>query len=98
MIPANFSVISFPFLGLEVNPPRILQLGPLTAHYYGLIIAVGLVLAVIYCCRRSKEFGLTETELREAFLMAKDIRDKYVIGRMLWDFGILEEFADAIEY
>ena len=45
-----------------------------------------------------KEFGLTETELREAFLMAKDIRDKYVIGRMLWDFGILEEFADAIEY
>jgi glycerol dehydrogenase-like iron-containing ADH family enzyme len=45
-----------------------------------------------------KEFGLTENELREAFLMAKDIRDKYVIGRMLWDFGILEEFADAIEY
>lgn len=45
-----------------------------------------------------KEFGLTENELREAFLMAKDIRDKYVIGRMLWDFGILEEFADGIRY
>ena len=45
-----------------------------------------------------QEFGLTETELREAFLMAKDIRDKYVIGRMLWDFGILEEFADSLVY
>lgn len=45
-----------------------------------------------------KEFGLTEGELREAFLMAKDIRDKYVIGRMLWDFGVLEEFADTIAY
>lgn len=45
-----------------------------------------------------KEFGLTEGELREAFLMAKDIRDKYVIGRMLWDFGVLEEFADEITY
>jgi len=45
-----------------------------------------------------KEFGLTENELREAFLMAKDIRDKYVIGRMLWDFGILEEFADSLNY
>ncbi len=45
-----------------------------------------------------KEFGLTEAELREAFLMAKDIRDKYVIGRMLWDFGVLEEFADTITY
>ncbi len=44
------------------------------------------------------EFGLTEHELREAFLMAKDIRDKYVIGRMLWDFGVLEEFADNICY
>ena len=43
-----------------------------------------------------KEFGLTDDELREAFLMAKDIRDKYVIGRMLWDFGVLEEFADAL--
>ncbi len=45
-----------------------------------------------------KEFGLTEIELREAFLMAKDIRDKYVIGRMLWDFGVLEEFADSLIY
>ena len=44
------------------------------------------------------EFGLTEKELREAFLMAKDIRDKYVIGRMLWDFGVLEEFADSLVY
>ena len=44
------------------------------------------------------EFGLTEHELREAFLLAKDIRDKYVIGRMLWDFGVLEEFADNICY
>ena len=46
MIPANFSSISFPFLGIEVNPGRIFQIGPLTVHYYGLIIAIGLVLAV----------------------------------------------------
>lgn len=45
-----------------------------------------------------REFGLTENELREAFLMAKDIRDKYVIGRLLWDLGVLEEFADSVEY
>ncbi len=45
-----------------------------------------------------KAFGVTEGELREAFLMAKDIRDKYVIGRMLWDFGVLEDFAEKIVY
>ncbi len=44
-----------------------------------------------------KELGLSGNELREAFLMAKDIRDKYVLGRLLWDLGILEEFADKIK-
>ena len=45
MNPSNYSFISFPFLGLEVNPPRTLSIGPLTAHYYGLIIAIGLTLS-----------------------------------------------------
>ena len=34
-----------------------------------------------------EELGLTETQWGEAFLMAKDIRDKYVLGRLLWDLG-----------
>ena len=33
------------------------------------------------------ELGLTEEVWSEAFLMAKDIRDKYVLGRLLWDLG-----------
>ena len=57
MNPSNFSSISFPFLGIEVNPGRTLSLGPLTIHYYGLVIAVGLMLAVLYACRRCRETG-----------------------------------------
>ena len=53
MNPSNYSSISFPFLGIEVNPPRTLSIGPLTAHYYGLIIAIGLFLAIGYACKRS---------------------------------------------
>lgn len=68
MNPANYSVISFPFLGLEVNPPRTLSIGPLTAHYYGLIIAIGLVLAVVYACRRGKEFGLLEDDILDGVI------------------------------
>ena len=68
MNPANYSVISFPFLGLEVNPPRVLTLGPLTIHYYGLIIAIGLVLAVIYACRRSDKFGLKEDDILDGVI------------------------------
>ncbi len=68
MNPSNYSFISFPFLGVEVNPPRTLAIGPLSAHYYGLIIAVGLILAVAYACRRSKEFGLKEDDVLDGVL------------------------------
>ncbi len=68
MIPANYSTISFPFLGVEMNPPRTLELGPLTLHFYGLIIAMGLMLAVVYCCRRGPEFGLKEDDILDGVL------------------------------
>ena len=68
MNPANYSTISFPFLGLEVNPIRAFQLGPLTVHMYGLVIALGLITAVIYACRRSKQFGLTEDNILDGVL------------------------------
>ena len=58
-----YTEISFPTFGLTLNPPRSCSLGPLTIHFYGLIIAVGLMLAVLYCCRRCREFGIKEDDL-----------------------------------
>ena len=69
MNPANYSTISFPFLGgLELNPPRAWSLGPLTIHLYGLVIACGLLAAVFYACKRSKEFGLKEDDIMDGVL------------------------------
>ena len=68
MNPANYSLISFPSLGIEVNPGRSLALGPLNIHYYGAIIALGLLLAVFYSCKRGKEFGLKEDDIMDGFL------------------------------
>ena len=68
MNPSNYSSISFPFLGIEVNPSRTLSLGPFTVYYYGLIIAVGLVLAISYACKRSKEFGLKADDITDGTL------------------------------
>ena len=68
MNPANFSSISFPALGIEVNPPRSFDLGPMTIHFYGLIIATGLMLAVLYCCKRSAQFGLKEDDVLDGVL------------------------------
>ena len=64
----QYTIISFPGLGLEMNPGRVLNIGPLTIHYYGLIIAFGLILAVLYGCRRSREFGIAEDDLLDGVL------------------------------
>lgn len=63
-----YTQISFPSLGLTMDPPRSFSIGPLTVHYYGLIIACGLVLAVIYACRRSREFGISNDDLTDGVL------------------------------
>ena len=49
----QYSVISFPSLGIEWDPARSISIGPLSIYLYGLIIATGLLLAVFYGCRRT---------------------------------------------
>ena len=68
MNPRNYAAISFPALGIEVNPGRALSIGPLTVHYYGIVIAFGLLLAVLYVCKRSREFGLKEDDILDGVL------------------------------
>ena len=63
-----YTEISFPSLGIAIDPPKTFSIGPLTIHYYGLIIATGLMLAVLYACRRSKEFGVNEDTLIDGVL------------------------------
>ncbi len=68
MNPANYTTISFPFLGLELNPGRSFSLGPLEIHYYGLVIALGLLLAVLYASRRCHYAGLSQDDLLDGVL------------------------------
>ena len=65
---SQYSTISFPSLGIEINPPQVLSLGPVDIHLYGLVIALGLMLAAVYGMRRSKEFGLTEDNILDGVL------------------------------
>ena len=64
----NYTEIYFPGLGLEMNPGKMLQIGSLQIHYYGIVIAFGLLLAVLYGCKRAKEFGITEDDLIDGVL------------------------------
>ena len=64
----QYSVISFPALGIEWDPARSISIGPLNIYLYGLIIATGLLLAVLYGCRRCRQFGLNEDTLTDGVL------------------------------
>ena len=41
-------------------------------------------------------FGYTEAEVKTTFTMTKDIRDKYIASRLLWDLGELDAAAEEI--
>ena len=63
-----YTEISFPSLGLTMNPPRGLEIGSFNIYFYGMIIALGMVLAVFYATRRSKAFGIKEDDLLDGVL------------------------------
>ena len=64
----RYTNISFPGLGIDIDPVREFAVGPLSVHMYGLVIAFGLVLAVVYAMRRSSQFGLTEDHVLDGVL------------------------------
>lgn len=43
------------------------------------------------------DIGLGD-DLTNVFLATKDIRDKYVLSRLLWDIGLLDDFASDIDF
>ncbi len=65
---SKFTKISFPALGLEMNPVKGFSVGPLDIRIYGIVIAVGLLLAVLYGLKRSKQFGLKEDDILDGVL------------------------------
>lgn len=66
-------IISFPSLGIELDPPMGFSLFGLDIRFYGLVIAVGFALAVLYCARRAKEFGLQEDNVYDVIIWALPI-------------------------
>ena len=64
----DFTKISFPSFGLEMNPPVGFSVFGLELRMYGIIIAVGLLLAVVYGLKRKEQFGLNENDILDGVL------------------------------
>ena len=88
----QYTTISFPSLGISLDPPRTFPLGPLTLHLYGLVIAVGLLLAVLYCSRRCKQFGLKQDDLLDGVLWVTPFA--IICARIYYVVFTWEAYAD----
>lgn len=64
----TYTEITFPELGLKFNPSLGFSIGSLQIRWYGVIIAFGMMLAVIYACKRAQEFGFTADDLTDGVL------------------------------
>ena len=61
--------IEFPKLGIKLDPPIDFRLeNGVGFNLYGLVIVIGLFLAVFYALKRRKEFGLLENDLLDGIL------------------------------
>lgn len=82
--------ISFPSFGIELNPDRIaFTLFGKDVYWYGVIIAAGFILAVLYGMKRAKTVGLTDDNILDMLFAA--VPAAIVCARLYycifyWDF------------
>ena len=85
--------ISFPNLGLELNPSRVaFSVMGKEIYWYGIIIAVGFILAVLYGMRRALAFGLTDDHILNMLFAA--VPAAIICARLYYCIFYWELYAD----
>ena len=75
--------VAFPGLGIEdFTLNRVaFHLGSWPIYWYGIIIAAGFLLAVVYCCRVSKRFGIKQDDVIDMLFFAVPLS---IVGARLY--------------
>ena len=75
-------IISFPMLGdFSINPPNSFEVFGFSIYWYGVIIAAGFLLAVLYCMHRCGEFGLNSDNVLDTLIVGTPLA---IIGARLY--------------
>ncbi len=88
------NTVSFPGIGLSI-PVKSIAFHVFTwpIHWYGLIIAFGFLLAVIFCGRRARRFGIEQDDVIDLLLYAVPL---CIIGaRLYYIIVYLERYRGA---
>ena len=87
------SVISFPGLGnFSLNPPSYFTVFGRPIYFYGVLIALGFVLAILYCSRVSARFGIRADDFYDLALWL--IPAAIVGARLYFVLFRLEDYRD----
>ena len=87
------SRITFPGVGISLDPPTVaFRLGGLTVYWYGIILATGFLLGVLYCLKRSKEFGVTEDQILDGLFIVAPVA--IICARIYYCIFNWSEYAD----
>lgn len=86
--------VTFPTLGISINVKSIaFCVFSWPIHWYGLIIAAGFLLAVLFCNKRVKRFGIEQDDVFDLLLYAVPLS---ILGaRLYYIIFYLERFRTA---
>jgi len=74
--------VAFPGLGLEFHLDRVaFRLGDFAVYWYGIIIAVGFLLAVVYCYHKAPKLGIRQDDVIDMLFFAVPLS---IIGARLY--------------
>ena len=86
------SVISFPGLGIDyLNPPAFFSVFGHRIYFYGVLFALGFLLGILYCARRSKDFGIQSDDYYDAIILLIPL--SILCARAYFVLFRLDEFA-----
>lgn len=87
--------INFQNLGihLDINPIAF-QLGAIKVHWYGIIIALSIMISLILAMRDTKKFGIKEDDMIDMFLIALPV--SIVFARLFFVVFTWSEFKNDL--
>ena len=87
------SQITFPGLGISLDPsPVAFSIGGKAIYWYGIILAAGFFLGVVYALRRVEAFGLTEDDILTGVICVTPVA--IICARAYYCIFYWELFAD----
>ena len=86
------SEISFPFLGIfGLNPPAYFTLFGHKIYFYGVLIALGFLLGILYCARHSRSLGIKADDFYDMVILLIPL--SILCARIYYVLFRLDEFV-----